>query len=177
MARTPVLFVFSGLPGAGKSTLARALVRKRCAAYLRIDTIEQALKDLCSFDVHGEGYGLAYRIASDNLCSGVDVVADSCNPIQLTRQEWANVATLANAQHVDVEIVCSDAREHRRRVEGRASEVPGLTLPTWAEVVAREYHEWTTDRLIVDTAGSSILESETYLLGRIDRILAGKGYD
>jgi len=41
----PKLFIFSGLPGTGKTTLSRQLAQHVGAAYLRIDTIEQALRD------------------------------------------------------------------------------------------------------------------------------------
>ena len=54
-----ILFIFSGLPAVGKSTLARFLVKEFGAVYLRIDTIEQGLKDLCRINVEGEGYRLA----------------------------------------------------------------------------------------------------------------------
>ena len=39
-----MLIIFSGLPGSGKSTIARALARRLRAVYLRIDTIEQAIR-------------------------------------------------------------------------------------------------------------------------------------
>lgn len=149
----PTLYVFAGLPGSGKSTLAKLLARQLGATYLRIDTIEQALRDLCALDVQGEGYRLAYRVAADGLALGVSVVADSCNPIELTRREWREVARAVDARHVDVEVVCSDADEHRRRVETRRSEVAGLTLPTWREVVEREYDPWSVERVVIDTAG------------------------
>ena len=64
------LVIFSGLPGAGKTTLSQALSRTLPSVHLRIDTLEQALRDLCGIDVEGEGYALAHRIASDNLQLG-----------------------------------------------------------------------------------------------------------
>src|SRR5512147_1981970 len=103
MSATPILYIFSGLPGSGKSTLSQQIARHVNAVYLRIDTIEQALRDLCAFDVQGEGYRLAYRIAADNLQLGIDVVADCCNPIELTRREWEQVALQAHARYVNIE--------------------------------------------------------------------------
>ena len=40
-----MLIIFSGLPGSGKSTIARALAKRLGAVYLRIDTIEQAIRE------------------------------------------------------------------------------------------------------------------------------------
>jgi predicted kinase len=166
-AGAPVLFIFSGLPGAGKSTLAQSLARETGAVYLRIDTIEQALRDLCAVDVQGEGYRLAYRVAADNLRLGSSVVADSCNPIELTRREWESVARDAGASYVNVEVVCTDVEEHRRRVESRASDVPGLELPTWSDVLGREYHAWTSERLVIDTAKRAAGDCRSELLRRL----------
>lgn len=161
------LYIFSGLPGSGKSTLAQQLAARAGAAYLRIDTIEQVLREECSVDVQAEGYRLAYRVAADNLRLGVSVVADSCNPIELTRREWERVADEAGAHHVNVEVVCSDPREHRKRVESRRPTVPGLTLPTWDEVTRRAYDDWTVDRVVVDTSGRSEHECLQDLLARV----------
>ena len=146
------IYIFSGRPGSGKTTLAQLLARRIGAAHLQIDTIEQALRDLCSVDVQGEGYRLAYRVASDILNAGVSVVADSCNPIELTRREWEQVARHADARYVNIEVVCSDPRKHREREETRATTIPGLRLPTWHEVETREHHDWTVERVVVDTS-------------------------
>ena len=155
----PTLFIFAGLPGSGKTVLSQHLARQIGAVHLRIDTIEQALRELCGFNVEGEGYRLSYRIAADNLQLGMDVVADSCNPLELTRREWEQVANENAAQYVNIEVVCSDPVEHRRRVESRGSDIPGLRLPAWHEVETREYHEWTTDRIIIETAALTVEES------------------
>jgi predicted kinase len=168
-APTPMLYVFSGLPGSGKSSLAKHVAQHFGAMYLRIDTIEQALRDLRNVDVGGEGYRLAYRVAADNLRLGKSVVADSCNPIELTRREWEQVALQSNAAHLNIEVICSDPYEHRRRVESRSVDVSGLKLPTWADVEGREYHAWTVDRIVVDTAARTEHECAAELIMLLSR--------
>ena len=86
---------------------------------MRIDTIEQAIRDLCDFQVGA------------------------------------------------IEVVCSDGAEHQRRVESRANSLPNLKLPTWDEVVAREYHEWSVPRISIDTAGNSPESSYGELRARL----------
>src|SRR5262249_50739996 len=153
--------------GSGKTTLAHLLAPRVGAAHLRIDTIEQALRDLCSIDVKGEGYRLAYRVASDILNAGLSVVADSCNPIELTTREWEEVAPQNDAPYVNVEVVCADRRQHRERVERRASTIPGLRLATWHEVETREYHDWTVERVVLDTSVRSAGECIDELLSKL----------
>lgn len=157
--RPPSLFIFAGLPGTGKTTLARLLARDLRAVYLRIDTVEQALRDERG-DLSGpEGYVVAYRIAADNLRLGMSVVADSVNPIAVTRRAWRNVAAQAGVGFVEIEVVCSDAQEHRRRVESRVSDIVGHRLPTWHEVETREREPWETTPVVIDTAGQTEFES------------------
>lgn len=155
----PVLYIFSGLPGAGKSTLAQRLATRLGCVFVRIDTIAQSLRDLCSFPVQGEGYQLSYRIAADNLNIGISVVADSCNPIELTRSEWEDVARSSAAIPLNIEITCADKAEHRQRVETRQPGVLGLRLPTWQEVEQRQYDAWTKDRIVIETSGRTADEA------------------
>ena len=147
-----ILFVFSGLPGTGKSTLAQGLAGRLKAAYVRIDTIEQALRDLFGRPIQAEGYELSYALARDQLRLGLDVVADSCNPVAATREAWAKVAAEGGARHVDIEVICPDLLEHRHRVEHRTATVPGLKRPSWEEVRNRDYEPWTRPRVVIDTS-------------------------
>ena len=92
-----MLVVFGGLPGVGKSTIAAMLARRLLATYLRIDTIEQALRACATLPggVVAEGYAVAYLVAEDNLRVGGTVVADSVNPLPVTRDAWLAVANRA----------------------------------------------------------------------------------
>lgn len=151
-----MLIVLAGLPGTGKTTVAQELAFRLRAIHLRIDSIEQAIRDSSAcpapVELADAGYRSAYAIAGDNLRLGQTVIADSVNPIALTRDAWMDVGTRAGVRVIEVEIICSDVAEHRRRVETRAPTVAGLKLPTWAEVERRDYHPWTRHRLVIDTA-------------------------
>jgi predicted kinase len=105
-----MLVVLSGLPGVGKTTIARELAAAMRAVYVRIDSIEQALRN-AGWSVRAEGYNVAYAVAEDNLRLGSNVVADCVNPWPLTRSEWLSVATRAGICAVNVEVVCSDVDE------------------------------------------------------------------
>jgi predicted kinase len=160
-----VLIIFGGLPGTGKTTIARELARQIGAIHLRIDSIEQAIRD-CSPDAVGldeAGYRVAYAIAEDNLRVGRTVVADSVNPLQITRDAWLEVGRRAQVITMEIEIICSDSREHRARVETRKPDIFGLRLPSWEQVISREYHPWDREHIVIDTANRSLEQNITTL--------------
>lgn len=155
----PVLSIFSGLPGVGKSTLASALALHIGATYLRVDAIEQALKDVYQTDIFDEGYQLAFRIATDNLKLDLSVIGDSCNSVSESRTAWQQVATDLDMLFVNIEVICSNKFAHQHRIETRQSTVQNLTLPTWQHVQEREYQPWDQKVTRLDTANKTVQQS------------------
>lgn len=178
MGGPPVLIALSGLPGSGKTTLARGLAAATGAVHLRVDSIETALAQAGRSVVADEGYRVAYAVAADNLRLGLDVVADAVNPIAQTRAAWRAVAEAAGARLLKVWVTCPDGPEHRRRVEGRRPDLPGQRLPTWAEVEARVFEPWDGRVVAVDTARLS-LEAAVARVRAARAVVAGgaRGYD
>ena len=168
---TNVLVVIGGLPASGKSTIATALANRIKAPYLRVDRIEQAIVDWSALDhpVGPAGYAVAHSLAAEQLQLGLDVVVECVNPVALTRDPWPNTAFGAGAAIVEVEIVCSDPVEHRRRVDLQASDVAGLVKPTWREIMDREYEPWTRNRVLIDSADLCVAQAVDRLHREIDR--------
>jgi predicted kinase len=158
-----VLYIFGGLPGTGKSTLSLTIASELRAVHLRIDTIEGALRAARVWVDGPAGYVVGYRLAADNLRLGLPVVADSVNPLPITRSAWREAARDVGAPFVEIEVICSDKGEHRRRIEARLRDNPGTAGPTWDDVMNREYQPWPKEHIVIDTAGQTPPQSVAVL--------------
>ncbi|HDS1736301.1 AAA family ATPase [Pseudomonas sp. BP8] len=163
-----MLIVFSGLPGTGKTTLAKALAVTTGAVYLRIDAIEQAIRDanVLAQDVGRSGYLVANALAQSNLGLGRTVIVDGVNPVRESRTTWSEIACNAGVRLANIQVICSDTDEHRRRVETRTPDIPGLTPPTWASVLSHDYEPWDQPPFCIDTALSSTAQAVTMIIHR-----------
>jgi predicted kinase len=156
--------------GTGKTTVSRELTRRLAATYLRIDAIEQTLR-AGDHAIGPMGYAVANALAAENLELGRVVIADCVNPVPASREGWRQTALQKSARLAEIEVICSDVALHPQRVESRTSDIDGLSLPTWNEIVNRHYEPWDRDHLVLDTANGSLdhlLErAETYVRDEI----------
>jgi predicted kinase len=162
-----MLIVFGGLPGVGKTSLARALCKATSAFHVRIDSIEDAIRasGVTVVSLDDAGYRVAYAVAADNLRLGRVVVADSVNPLPVTRTAWTDVARRCGVLAVEAEIRCSDVAEHRRRVDARRVRLGG---PTWSAVCERDYRPWPSATCVVDTATLTVEQALAQLRSALD---------
>ena len=164
------LCVVGGLPAVGKTAVCREILRLRAEAqpqsrpptWLRIDTVEQALRDsgeMLPGMPGGAGYYVAAAVARDVLAAGGEVLIECVNPLPVTRRLWEETASAQGCRFLAVELVCSDTTEHRRRAQQRVSDIKGLEPPDWRAVQHRDYAPWPEADLRLDTARLTALEA------------------
>lgn len=170
-----MFIILGGLPGTGKSTIGRKIADKLKAVYLRIDSIEQAIKDAskysnqASINIVAEGYMVACEVAKDNLALGLTVIADSVNPIEMTRADYRAVAAATNTPYIEIEFTCLNQEQHKHRIETRKSSIASLKQPTWQDVLDRDYEKWQSKHLTIDTSLYSEAEAVDLAISEISR--------
>lgn len=148
--------MLSGLPGVGKSAVADELGRRLGAVVISVDPIETAIIRsgiTQSFETGLAAYTAGAAVAEHQLRLGLTVIADAANYLEVGRSIWRAVADTARVDWRAIEIVCSDEREHRRRLDARRRDLAPYREPTWDEVARRrtETEPWSHPRLVIDT--------------------------
>ncbi len=166
-----VLVMMSGLPGSGKSHLARALAIELRAVIVSVDPIEDAMLQSglpMSFETGVAAYQVGAVVASAQLHNGFTVIADAVNYLEVGRDIWRTVAAESGVALRAIEVICSDSELHRTRLEGRRRGLRAYPEASWPDVLRRasEVDGWTTPRLVLDSAGepgAMLEEARRYL--------------
>jgi predicted kinase len=121
--------------------------------------------------VGATGYAIANALAAENLKLRRIVVADCVNPVHASRAGWRQTALQNSAPIIEIEMVCGDPDLHRQRAENRSSDISGLKLPSWDEIMKPGYEPWDQEHLALESADvalDQLLEqAEAYVLGKI----------
>ena len=121
-------------------------------------------------DLADGGYAAAQAVAKRALMQGYDVIGDCVNPLRMTRDGWASVARDVGAEFHQVSVVCSDATEHKKRVESRVVSLDGWQARTWIEVKQRKFEPFENENeVILDTCKLSVDEAVSILSKQFGR--------
>jgi predicted kinase len=165
-----LLVVMSGLPGVGKSAIARELALRCSLFYVELDLLEAALfrQGISGDQLGWAGYEMITTLAANNLAIGNSVLLDAVTWTTAIRQTWSELVAHQGAQFRPIEVICSDHRVHRERLEQRCRDFEGLPETSRADVqhAIERYEPWTGERLILDSSGPKealITEAVEYL--------------
>ena len=160
--KTPQLIIFSGLPGAGKSSIAEAVARELSIPVFAKDWLEATLIR-CNLrpaesgpPLGSAGYELLTTLAERQLQLGQSVILDSVASTLSIRAEWRALAQTYQAEWRVIECICSDEAVQRDRMNVRQRGIPGWHELDWSEVerVKAYYAPWDEARLILDAVSS-----------------------
>ncbi|MGI9487743.1 MAG: AAA family ATPase [Geminicoccaceae bacterium] len=122
----PKLTIVCGLPGAGKSVVAKSLSKMREATLLRSDVLRKNVIATPTYadDEKQAVYNEMFERASSALSEGRDVVLDAAFNKRSNRERAAALAEALNAGFEIVEVTASEAtiRERLRLREGDESD-------------------------------------------------------
>src|SRR5689334_1896776 len=97
----------AGLPGVGKSSIARRLAVELHMCLIELDRIEKPLLERISGDTLGwGGYEVLTVLAEDHLALGHSVILDCVTWIRPLRARWSQLAATFGAAFRPIEVVC-----------------------------------------------------------------------
>ena len=147
MSFPPLLLVFTGLPGCGKTTLARRVANALSIPLLSKDRVQSALvQQNLAPRATADGYLLILNLAEEQLSLGVSCILDAVFPLPGFRQSLEEIATRHGARLRVIHCICSDEFVWKQRMQGRTQYHDYWTPVGWEEVERLKaiYEPWPT---------------------------------
>ena len=132
----PILILFSGLPGTGKTTLSQ-----KTAAYYHLPLFSKDRFQSLLVEKHlakrntADGYYLLIDQAEAQLSLGIGVVLDAVFPLPGFRQTLQKIAAQHTAIFIPIFCYCSSNEIWEKRMQNRCQLVPNWTPVGWEEVL------------------------------------------
>lgn len=150
----PTLIIFAGMPGSGKTTLARMTARQLKIPLFAKDRVQRVLRDHHLADSSsGDGYYIILDQADEQLALGISVILDATFPLDHFRTVASEIAARNRAKFCAIYCYCSDDTVWRERMTHRVQYVPGWKPVGWEDVLRmRSYYQpWNENALAVDS--------------------------
>ena len=129
----PTLVIFSGLPGAGKSTLADRLARELRWPLLRIDDVAGKVPSDADYQFWDEKVLVLLTIAEEQLKLGLSVITDSVF-MGADRLHAQEIAQKHNAIFRPVYCFVSNEAIWEKRVTERIDTLGHSNVATWEQI-------------------------------------------
>lgn len=150
------LVIFSGLPGAGKSTLADKLARKLRWPLLRIDDVIGDVPADAGIAFWDSKVDILLDLVNTQLELGLDVVVDSVF-MNMDRHHAQGLARKYGVHFLPIYVFVSDDKIWEERVTARYREMNNKDVATWERVLHQREHfrEWESGTaLFIDSVNS-----------------------
>lgn len=153
------LIVVSGLPGSGKSTVAEGIAEQLGLPIFSVDPIVSSIVksgSTRSSKTDAAAFLVAETLASEQMSLGISVIIDAVNAVNEVREMWRNLSRTHYAELIIIECIL-DRALHKKRIESRIRNLPGMSETTWDDVLDRRkvWQPWNEERLVLDTAKSA----------------------